>query len=156
LSRAGILARCGDGQNLLANLAEQLERAGMPGPKAIGIDEISIRKGHTCRIVVSDLVRKRPIWFGGADRSEASSGGHRRVRDLAGADRRVGDLRGAHRSGRQVGHADAAVGEFRDDVHVLLHRRGAQRLRARRVGERRELEVTLPATGTALFSSTPW
>jgi transposase len=35
-------------------------------------DEISIRKGHTYRIVVSDLVRDRPIWFGGEDRSEAS------------------------------------------------------------------------------------
>jgi len=50
----------------------QLERAGTPGPKAIGIDEISIRKGHTYRIVVSDLIRGRPIWFGGKDRSEAS------------------------------------------------------------------------------------
>ena len=50
----------------------QIERAGAPGPKAIGIDEISIRKGHNYRIVVSDLVRKRPIWFGGDDRSEAS------------------------------------------------------------------------------------
>jgi transposase len=50
----------------------QLVRAGVPGPKAIGIDEISIRKGHTYRIVVSDLIRGRPIWFGGKDRSEAS------------------------------------------------------------------------------------
>jgi transposase len=50
----------------------QIERAGTPGPKAIGIDEISIRRGHSYRIVVSDLVRKRPIWFGGEDRSEAS------------------------------------------------------------------------------------
>jgi transposase len=50
----------------------QLKRAGMPGPRAIGIDEISIRKGHTYRIVVSDLERGRPIWFGGEDRSEAS------------------------------------------------------------------------------------
>jgi transposase len=50
----------------------QLVRAGSPGPKAIGIDEISIRKGHTYRIVVSDLIRKRPIWSGGEDRSEAS------------------------------------------------------------------------------------
>jgi len=50
----------------------QLVRAGSPGPKAIGIDEISIRKGHTYRIVVSDLIRKRPIWFGGEDRSEVS------------------------------------------------------------------------------------
>ena len=50
----------------------QLAKAGTPGPKAIGIDEISIRKGHTYRIVVSDLIRMRPIWFGGEDRSEAS------------------------------------------------------------------------------------
>ena len=50
----------------------QLAKAGTPGPKAIGIDEISIRKGHTYRIVVSDLIRRRPIWFGGEDRSEKS------------------------------------------------------------------------------------
>src|SRR5580700_8865128 len=50
----------------------QLRRAGTPGPKVIGIDEISVRKGHTYRIVVSDLLRRRPIWFGGEDRSEAS------------------------------------------------------------------------------------
>jgi transposase len=53
-------------------MREQLKRAGTPGPKVIGIDEISIRKGHTYRIVVSDLLRQRPIWFGGEDRSEAS------------------------------------------------------------------------------------
>ncbi|MBI3059877.1 MAG: transposase [Deltaproteobacteria bacterium] len=29
----------------------QLKRAGKPGPKVIGIDEVSIRKGHTYRIV---------------------------------------------------------------------------------------------------------
>ena len=50
----------------------QLVRAGRPGPKAIGIDEVSIRKGHSYRIVVSDLERKRPIWFGGQDRSTES------------------------------------------------------------------------------------
>ena len=50
----------------------QLKRAGTPGPQVIGIDEIAIRKGHTYRIVVSDLLRGRPIWFGGKDRSEAS------------------------------------------------------------------------------------
>lgn len=50
----------------------QLKRAGTPGPKTIGIDEISIRKGHTYRIVVSDLQRHRAIWFGGQDRSEQS------------------------------------------------------------------------------------
>ncbi len=53
-------------------MQEQLRRAGTPGPKIIGIDEVSIRKGHTYRIVVSDLERKRPIWFGGDDRSEKS------------------------------------------------------------------------------------
>ena len=53
-------------------MAAQLARAGTPGPAVIGIDEISIRKGHTYRIVVSDLLRRRPIWFGGTDRSEAS------------------------------------------------------------------------------------
>jgi transposase len=50
----------------------QLAKAGTPAPKAIGIDEISIRKGHTYRIVVSDLLRGRPIWFGGENRSVAS------------------------------------------------------------------------------------
>ena len=50
----------------------QLARAGKPRPKAIGIDEVSIRKGHTYRVVVSDLEKRRPIWFGGADRSEES------------------------------------------------------------------------------------
>jgi len=41
----------------------QLTKVGTPAPKAIGIDEISIRKGHTYRIVVSDLIRARPIWL---------------------------------------------------------------------------------------------
>ena len=31
-----------------------------------------MRKGHVYRIVVSDLLRGRAIWFGGVDRSEAS------------------------------------------------------------------------------------
>ena len=53
-------------------MREQLRRAGTPGPKVIGIDEISIGRGHNYRIVVSDLVRGRPIWFGGTDRSEKS------------------------------------------------------------------------------------
>ena len=53
-------------------MLEQLSRAGKPRPKVVGIDEISIRKGHTYRIVVSDLERRRPIWFGGKDRSEES------------------------------------------------------------------------------------
>jgi transposase len=53
-------------------LRQQLRRAGNPAPRVIGIDEIAIAKGHKYRIVVSDLERGRPIWFGGKDRSEAS------------------------------------------------------------------------------------
>ena len=53
-------------------MQEQLRRVGNPAAKVVGIDEISIRKGHTYRIVVSDLERRRPIWFGGEDRSERS------------------------------------------------------------------------------------
>lgn len=49
-------------------MGEQFRRVGTPGPKVIGIDAISIRKGQTSRLGVSDLVRRRPIWFGGQDR----------------------------------------------------------------------------------------
>jgi transposase len=56
----------------LQYMRAQLAWVGTPGHKAIGIDEISIRKDHDYRIVVSDLIRDRPIWFGGADRKEAS------------------------------------------------------------------------------------
>jgi transposase len=38
--------------------------------KAIGIDEISIRKRHRYAIVVADLVQQRPIWLGGQGRTE--------------------------------------------------------------------------------------
>jgi transposase len=53
-------------------LREKLRRSSKSGPKVIGIDELAIRKGHIYRIVVSDLERQRPIWFGGTDRSEES------------------------------------------------------------------------------------
>ena len=53
-------------------MREQLRRAGRPAPRVIGIDEIAVGKGRRYRIVVSDLERGRPIWFGGKDRSEAS------------------------------------------------------------------------------------
>jgi transposase len=53
-------------------MREQLKRAGTPAPRAIGIDELSIRKGHTYRIIVSDLDRRRAIWVGEKDRSEES------------------------------------------------------------------------------------
>jgi transposase len=53
-------------------MQEQLRRNPVAAPRVIGIDEISLRKGHIYRIVVSDLERGRPIWFGGEDRSEKS------------------------------------------------------------------------------------
>jgi transposase len=53
-------------------MQEQLRRSGVPAPRVIGIDELAIGKGQQYRIVVSDLERGRPIWFGGQDRSEES------------------------------------------------------------------------------------
>jgi len=53
-------------------MREQLRRVGTPAPRVLGIDEIAIRKGHTYRVVVSDLVRRRALWFGGTDRSAES------------------------------------------------------------------------------------
>jgi transposase len=52
-------------------MPQQVARAGLPAPRAIGVDEIAIRKGHDYRIVVSDLDRRRPIWVGGKGRTEA-------------------------------------------------------------------------------------
>jgi transposase len=53
-------------------MQEQLKRAGKPRPSVIGVDEVSLRKGHTYRIVISDLEKRKPIWFGGKDRTEES------------------------------------------------------------------------------------
>lgn len=50
----------------------RIKRAGTPRLQVIGVDEISTRKGHSYRIVISDLERKIPIWFGGHYRSEKS------------------------------------------------------------------------------------
>ena len=38
--------------------------------RTIGVDEISIHKGHSYAIVVADLDQKRPIWLGGQGRTE--------------------------------------------------------------------------------------
>ena len=100
----------------------QIARAGTPGPKAIGIDEISIRKGHSYRIVVSDLVRKRPIWFGGADRSEASMAqfyawlGPRKSRQIKLA---VMDMWKPFRNVAQEKAPQAAI--LFDKFHILRH-----------------------------------
>jgi transposase len=105
-------------------MREQLRRAGTPAPTIIGIDEISIRKGHIYRIVVSDLVRGRPIWFGGVDRSEASMDlffawlGPRKCRKIRLA---VMDMWKAVRTSTlKAGHAPQA-GIVYDKFHVLNH-----------------------------------
>jgi len=51
-------------------MAQQLKRTPLTAPRAIGVDEIAIRKGHDYRIVVSDLDKGRPIWVGGKGRKE--------------------------------------------------------------------------------------
>ena len=53
-------------------MEEQLRRNPVVALGVIGIDEIALRQGHRYRIVVSDLERRRPIWYGGEDRSEQS------------------------------------------------------------------------------------
>jgi len=103
-------------------MREQLRRAGMPGPKIIGIDEVSIRKGHTYRIVVSDLVRRRPIWFGGKDRSEASMDEFFKwlgAKKSAGIRLAVMDMWRAFRNSTER-HAPKASILF-DKFHVLRH-----------------------------------
>ena len=100
----------------------QLAKAGTPGPKAIGIDEITIRKGHTYRIVVSDLIRRRPIWFGGEDRSEMSmamfyaSLGEKKSRGIRLA---VMDMWKPFRNATRT-HAPQAAILF-DKFHIMAH-----------------------------------
>jgi transposase len=100
----------------------QLAKAGTPAPKAIGIDEISIRKGHTYRIVVSDLIRGRPIWFGGENRSEKSMGqfyawlGEKKSRGLRLA---VMDMWKPFRTATEEHAPNAAI--LFDKFHVMRH-----------------------------------
>jgi transposase len=103
-------------------LREQLRRVGMPGPGVVGIDEVSVRKGHTYRIVVSDLERRRPIWFGGEDRSEASLDlffqqlGPRKSQGIQLA---VMDMWKAFRNSTRRNAPQAAI--LFDKFHVLRH-----------------------------------
>ena len=103
-------------------MAAQLARAGTPAPKAIGIDEISIRKGHTYRIVVSDLIRGRPLWFGGEDRSEKAMNqfygwlGEKKVRGIRLA---VMDMWTPFRNATQERAPQAAI--LFDKFHIMRH-----------------------------------
>jgi transposase len=100
----------------------QLAKAGTPAPKAIGIDEISIRKGHTYRIVVSDLIRGRPIWFGGENRSEESMSqfyawlGEKKSRGIRLA---VMDMWKPFRTATEKNAPNAAI--LFDKFHVMRH-----------------------------------
>jgi len=103
-------------------MREQLQRAGKPNPQVIGIDEISVRKGHEYRIVVSDLEKHRPIWFGGTDRSQHSMDqfygflGKKKARRIRLA---VMDMWKAFRNSTQQ-HAPQAAILF-DKFHVIRH-----------------------------------
>jgi transposase len=103
---------------------EQLRRAGTPGPTVLGIDELSIGRGHNYRIIVSDLVRGRPIWFGGTDRSEKSMDlffqwlGPRKCRGIRLA---VMDMWKPFRNSTlKAGNAPQAVILY-DKFHILKH-----------------------------------
>lgn len=105
-------------------MQEQLRRAGGPAPRVIGIDEIAIGKGHRYRIVVSDLQRGRPIWFGGQDRSAASLDeffawlGPKKCRRIRLA---VMDMWSAFRTSTlQEGNAPQATILY-DKFHILKH-----------------------------------
>lgn len=103
-------------------MREQLRRASQPQPRVIGIDEISVRKRHVYRIVVSDLERQRPIWFGGQDRSEASMDefyrflGEKKARRIRLA---VMDMWKPFRNSTRRNAAQAAI--LFDKFHVLRH-----------------------------------
>lgn len=105
-------------------MREQLRRAGCPAPRVIGVDEIAVGKRHSYRIVVSDLERGRPIWFGGKDRSEASLDefftwlGPRNCRKVRAA---VMDMWKAFRNSTlKEGHAPRARIIY-DKFHVMSH-----------------------------------
>lgn len=53
-------------------MERQLAENPVKPPEVLGIDEISVGHGHEYRIIVHDLKERRPIWFGGTDRSKAS------------------------------------------------------------------------------------
>jgi transposase len=100
----------------------QRARAGTPAPKVIGIDEISVRKRHTYRIVVSDLSRGRAIWVGGKDRSEESMSeffawlGEKKSRSIRLA---VMDMWKPFRNATEQHAPDAAI--LFDKFHVMRH-----------------------------------
>ena len=105
-------------------MREQLRRAGTPGARGHRHRRDRHRQGPPYRIVVSDLERGRPIWFGGKDRSEASLDeffawlGPRKCRKIRLA---VMDMWKAFRNSTlKEGHAPQARILY-DKFHVLQH-----------------------------------
>lgn len=103
-------------------MQEQLRRNPAAAPRTIGIDEISLRKGHIYRIVVSDLERGRPIWYGGEDRSEESMDmfyewlGTKKAKKIKLA---VMDMWKAFEKSTRKNIPDAAI--LYDKFHVIRH-----------------------------------
>jgi transposase len=101
-------------------MREQLARTGPIAPAIIGIDELSIRKGHVYRIVVSDLEQGQPLWFGGVDRSAESLA---MFYDFLGPERSQGirlavmDMWKAFRNATEAHAPQAAI--LYDKFHVL-------------------------------------
>jgi transposase len=103
-------------------MQEQVRRAGLPAPRAIGIDEISVRKGHDYRVVVSDLERGRPIWMGGSGRKEAGIDqffAHLGAQKSARIELAVMDMWRPFRSsvGKNAPNADIVFDKF----HIMRH-----------------------------------
>jgi transposase len=103
-------------------MAEQLRPTGIPAPKVIGIDEIALKKGHTYRIVVSDLEQRRPLWVGGQDRAKASLDAFYecvRPKKRAGIRLAVMDMWKAFESATRKNAPQAAI--LYDKFHVMRH-----------------------------------
>lgn len=103
-------------------MREQVAQAGPVQPAVIGVDELSVRKGHDYRIVVSDLERGQAIWFGGLDRSEESLTmfydflGEEQTRQIRLA---VMDMWRPFRNATEAAAPQAAI--LYDKFHVLRH-----------------------------------
>ena len=103
-------------------MEEQLRRNPAQAPRVIGIDEVSLKRGHTYRIAVSDLERSRPIWFGGIDRSEDSLDmfyqwlGQKKIKKLQLA---VMDMWKAFEKSTRKNATKAAI--LYDKFHVIRH-----------------------------------
>jgi transposase len=102
----------------------QAQLAATPAQVAevLGIDEISVSRGHEYRIVVSDLERRVPIWFGGKDRTEESLDEFYKQIPLQDRERvrlAVMDMWQAFRNSTERNAPKAAI--LFDKFHVIRH-----------------------------------